>query len=173
MSILRKIADYLWGDHNQYGRHLCGSDPSREERGGYTPLTSEPVPPGYSERVTRELRESFSAEEELTLMRMKEAREDEEWEAGYYRDHITGYMHERPGYIFHYGDTYEDGYRVDRNTIHDTGTLDIQVDENGEVVAVWFRCLQLPFKVSETPVPGRQRGAYGKVEITGIDWRNA
>jgi hypothetical protein len=75
--------------------------------------------------------------------------------------------------VFHYGDTYEDGYRVDRNTIHDTGTIDIQVDENGEVVAVWFRCLQLPFKVSETPVPGKDYSAYGKVEITGIDWRNA
>ena len=37
-------------------------------------------------------------------------------------------------------------------TIHHTGTIDIQVDEDtGEVLAVWFRCLNLPFKVSSLP----------------------
>lgn len=40
-------------------------------------------------------------------------------------------------------------------TIHQTGTIDIQVDaETGEVVAVWFRCLSLPFQVSK--VSGRR-----------------
>lgn len=35
-------------------------------------------------------------------------------------------------------------------TIHQTGTIDIQVDKlTGEVHAVWFRCLNLPFTVSE------------------------
>lgn len=35
-------------------------------------------------------------------------------------------------------------------TIHQTGTIDIQIDKiTGEVHAVWFRCLQLPFRVSE------------------------
>ena len=35
-------------------------------------------------------------------------------------------------------------------TIHKTGTIDIQVDKiTGEVHAVWFRCLNLPFHVSE------------------------
>ncbi len=33
-------------------------------------------------------------------------------------------------------------------TIHHTGTIDIQVRPDGEVVAVWFRCLSLPFTVS-------------------------
>lgn len=35
-------------------------------------------------------------------------------------------------------------------TIHRTTTVDIQIDKiTGEVHAVWFRCLQLPFTVSE------------------------
>lgn len=33
-------------------------------------------------------------------------------------------------------------------TIHQTGTIDIQVHE-GKVVGVWFRCLSLPFQVAE------------------------
>ncbi len=36
-------------------------------------------------------------------------------------------------------------------TIHHTGTIDIQVTPGGEVVAVWFRCLNLPFTVSVVP----------------------
>ena len=35
-------------------------------------------------------------------------------------------------------------------TVHRTGTIDIQIDKTtGEVRAVWFRCLSLPFTVSE------------------------
>lgn len=35
-------------------------------------------------------------------------------------------------------------------TIHRTKLLNIEVDkETGEVVSVWFRCLALPFSVSE------------------------
>lgn len=35
-------------------------------------------------------------------------------------------------------------------TIHRTTTVDVQIDKiTGEVHAVWFRCLQLPFTVSE------------------------
>jgi hypothetical protein len=34
-----------------------------------------------------------------------------------------------------------------RNTIHASGHLDIEVNELGEVTAVWFRCLNLPFRV--------------------------
>lgn len=38
-------------------------------------------------------------------------------------------------------------------TIHRTGTIDIQQDEAGNVVAVWFRCLNLPFTVSQFGEP--------------------
>lgn len=33
-------------------------------------------------------------------------------------------------------------------TIHDTEKLDVEVNANGTVVAVWFRCQQLPFEQS-------------------------
>lgn len=33
-------------------------------------------------------------------------------------------------------------------TIHRTEELSVEVDENGEVVSVWFRCMPLPFHVS-------------------------
>lgn len=31
-------------------------------------------------------------------------------------------------------------------TIHSTRELDVEVDDAGQVVAVWFRCMALPFK---------------------------
>jgi len=34
------------------------------------------------------------------------------------------------------------------DTIHQTNHLDIEMDADGTVKAVWFRCMQLPFKVS-------------------------
>jgi len=33
-------------------------------------------------------------------------------------------------------------------TIHGTEHLDVEVDKNGKVVAVWFRCMALPFEQS-------------------------
>mgnify|MGYP001579770811 CR=1 FL=1 len=36
-------------------------------------------------------------------------------------------------------------YGHDR-TIHRTGYVDVETDEKGQVVAVWFRCATLPFK---------------------------
>lgn len=35
------------------------------------------------------------------------------------------------------------------NTIHNTGTIDIVMNEDGLVTEVWFRCHMLPFKVSQ------------------------
>lgn len=37
-------------------------------------------------------------------------------------------------------------------TIHDTGHVDVVLDENGNVSAVWFRCALLPFKQSDRRV---------------------
>lgn len=40
-------------------------------------------------------------------------------------------------------------------TIHRTNTIDVQINKDtGQVVAVWFRCLNLPFTVSETESTG-------------------
>ena len=41
-----------------------------------------------------------------------------------------------PGQVRHYGD---DG------TIHRTGEVNVEVDKQGRVVSVWFRCSLLPF----------------------------
>lgn len=47
---------------------------------------------------------------------------------------------------------YERGFGVHvyghERTIHNTGTIDIQINEKGHVVACWFRCLELPYRVS-------------------------
>jgi hypothetical protein len=37
----------------------------------------------------------------------------------------------------------------DDKTIHRTRYVDVEVDKNGKVVSVWFRCQHLPFKQSE------------------------
>ena len=58
----------------------------------------------------------------------------------------------------------------DGGTIHSTGHLDVEVDDNGVVVAVWYRCLTLPF------VQHKSRGFADNphsritgVEIFGLD----
>lgn len=40
-------------------------------------------------------------------------------------------------------DTYQYGKG---NTVHQNSYLDVEVDENGLVVALWYRCMPLPFK---------------------------
>ena len=41
-------------------------------------------------------------------------------------------------------------------TIHGSTELDIEVDDRGQVVAVWFRCQTLPFRQAN---PGPERSA--------------
>jgi hypothetical protein len=57
--------------------------------------------------------------------------------------------------LHHYGDTYVGGEIAERGTIHGSGTIDIQIDPTThEVVAVWFRCRDLPYRVQMvTAVP--------------------
>jgi hypothetical protein len=48
----------------------------------------------------------------------------------------------------HYGDDFVGGEMAQRGTIHGSGTIDIEVDpDTKEVTAVWFRCLNLPYRV--------------------------
>ena len=42
-------------------------------------------------------------------------------------------------------------YEKDKS-IHKKDTLDVEVDENGKVVAVWFNCLALAFRQSNANV---------------------
>lgn len=50
------------------------------------------------------------------------------------KPHVTSYGHDR--------------------TIHQTTYVDVEVDVNGSVVAVWFRCMPLPFRAHSV---GEQR----------------
>jgi len=69
----------------------------------------------------------------------------------------------------HYGDQFVGGELADRSTIHGSGTVDIQVsEETGEVVAVWFRCLDLPFRVST--VKGQQPQDPSSISITAVEY---
>lgn len=52
--------------------------------------------------------------------------------------------------VHHYGDWFVGGELADRTTLHGTGMIDIVTDpKTGEVQEVWFRCLSLPFRVTE------------------------
>ena len=39
--------------------------------------------------------------------------------------------------------------RYGSGTIHHSGFLDVEIDRDGDCVAVWFRCLRLPFKTTK------------------------
>jgi len=41
-------------------------------------------------------------------------------------------------------------------TIHGSNHVDVETDENGTVIAVWFRCQPLPFRQS------KKTGEFGK-----------
>jgi hypothetical protein len=72
--------------------------------------------------------------------------------------------------VQHYGDTYVAGEIAERGTIHGSSTIDIQLGEDGSVVAVWFRCRTLPFTVSK--VPGR-RVMQPDLKVTAVEyWGN-
>jgi hypothetical protein len=70
----------------------------------------------------------------------------------------------------HYGDRFVGGELADRTTIHGSGTIDIQVRaETGEVVAVWFRCLTLPFRVSTVSEPVQEQPAIAVTAVEYLD----
>ncbi len=71
--------------------------------------------------------------------------------------------------VTHYGDWFVGGELAARTSIHGSGTIDVQVDaDTGEVVAVWFRCLSLPFRVSEVT---RQAKYNPPVTVTAVEYR--
>ena len=60
-------------------------------------------------------------------------------------------------------------YYGDGGTIHGTGHVDVELDPaTGEVTAVWFRCLNLPFRVFTRPDPVRINPEF---EVRGIEYR--
>ncbi len=62
-------------------------------------------------------------------------------------------------------------YYGDGGTIHGHGRLDVEIDPGtGEVTSVWFRCLNLPFRVFSRPAPVRSNP---DIEIRGIEYKDA
>jgi len=60
-------------------------------------------------------------------------------------------------------------YYGDGGTIHGTDRLDIEIDpKTGEVTAVWFRCLNLPFQVFSRPDTVRYNP---DIEVHGVEYR--
>lgn len=64
-------------------------------------------------------------------------------------------------------------YYGDGGTIHSTGVVNVEVDTNGRVVSVWFRCQPLPFDTTVV-TPSRaaeQRRMYEKDvgRISGVE----
>lgn len=51
-------------------------------------------------------------------------------------------------------------------TIHQNGALDVEVAPDGTVVAIWFRCAQLPFNVSHV---GKERAASMRSSQKQVD----
>ena len=65
----------------------------------------------------------------------------------------------------------------DGGTIHSTGYVDVEVDDKGQVVSVWFRCQPLPFKQnnSDKSRAAEMRRMYAESplpEILGVEVRD-
>lgn len=62
-------------------------------------------------------------------------------------------------------------YYGSEGTIHQNESLDVEVDDNGVVVAVWFRCQPLPFKPSSAGQSRvrEMREMYGKGSFGSIE----
>lgn len=59
------------------------------------------------------------------------------------------------------------GFYGGNGTIHSTGTVDVQLNKDGDVVAVWFRCRMLPFTQS-TKYTADSEPQQGPGSIKGI-----
>lgn len=60
-------------------------------------------------------------------------------------------------------------------TIHQTGTIDIEINSKGMIVGVWFRCLALPYKVvlstESSPWAGNSpQGSNDEIAIEAITY---
>jgi hypothetical protein len=75
------------------------------------------------------------------------------------------------GRVHHYGDTYDGVTLTDRNTIHGTTDLHVVVDRDGRPVRVWFRCLELPFTVTQFDDDDNDADQPA-IAITAIEWRD-
>ena len=64
-------------------------------------------------------------------------------------------------------------YYGDGGTIHGSTELNVEIDgKTGEVTAVWFRCLNLPFKVWSRGSDPARINPEG-MQIRGIEYRDS
>lgn len=61
----------------------------------------------------------------------------------------------------------------ERNTIHASEVLDIEVDDDGHPTAVWFRCLNLPFTVWRRDFGSPVHINPGDMRILNIEFSHA
>lgn len=61
-------------------------------------------------------------------------------------------------------------YYGDGGTIHQTGEVNVELDENGQVVSVWFRCQMLPFtqRVVDDRRAAEMRRAYSDYPVSRL-----
>ena len=71
---------------------------------------------------------------------------------------------------FAYGDLFEDGEPI-RTTIHGTDRVNVEVDPNGRVVSIWFRCMLVPFDITHVNAMRTQEmgRAYAEGNILPVD----
>ena len=62
----------------------------------------------------------------------------------------------------------EENFYGGDKTIHDTGHVDVVLDEAGNVSAVWFRCRLLPFKQSDRRVSVSEVSGFVNENTTRI-----
>jgi len=57
-------------------------------------------------------------------------------------------------------------------TIHDSEHVDVEVDSGGKVVAVWFRCMALPFRqsVADDFRADQMRGHPIKIKLKAMQY---
>lgn len=62
------------------------------------------------------------------------------------------------------------GYGYDR-TIHQTGEVNVELDKDGKVVSVWYRCRTLPFTqtIVDDERAGMMRDSYVDYPAPGIE----
>jgi hypothetical protein len=83
-------------------------------------------------------------------------------------DLSTCCQEERRSPVRHYGDA---------GTIHQTGVVNVELDEAGKVVSVWFRCLGLPFtqRVVDSARAAEMRrmseSVNRRIGLTAVDYR--
>lgn len=54
-------------------------------------------------------------------------------------------------------------------TIHNTGTVDVVLDDDGHVIEVWFRCQMLAFRVSQPKGRPAYEGAGARLVAVELE----